>query len=94
MTLEDFCAQNNIQIQYYPFTTKIRGMCMKYDDGFIIAINPRFCDSTMKNTFIHEMIHIMHDHLYCEKDDFEKCEKEVENSIKTMKNQFDLNHMP
>jgi hypothetical protein len=67
---------------------------MKCDDGFIVAINPKFCNLTMNNTFMHELIHIMHDHLYCDKDDFEKCEKEVNNIIQDMKNQFDLNHIP
>lgn len=94
MTLEDFCAQNNISLQYYPFTTKIRGICVKCGDGFIVAINPKFCNLTMNNTFMHELIHIVHDHLYCDKDDFEKCEKEVNNIIQDMKNQFDLNHIP
>ena len=54
MTFEDFCALNNIIVVYHNFTTKIRGLCVKQDDYYIVAINPKFSTSSQKKTLQHE----------------------------------------
>ena len=50
MTFEDFCAINNIIVTYQNFTTHIRGLCIKHDNYFIVAINPRFNYGSQKKT--------------------------------------------
>lgn len=88
MTLEDFCGQNNISIIYHSFPTKIRGLCIKVDDGFVVAINPRFSSGSMKRTLMHEIMHIMKNHFCCESCEYEKCEKEIDNLLIDMKTQI------
>lgn len=85
MDFEDFCAQNNIVVKYYSFTTKVRGCCIKMDDCYLVAINPRFSNNSMKRTLIHEITHIMQDHLLCDQSEYEKCEEEIDRIISNMK---------
>lgn len=85
MDFEDFCAQNNIVVKYYSFTTKVRGCCIKMDDYYLVAINPRFSNNSMKRTLIHEITHIMQDHLLCDQSEYEKCEEEIDRIISNMK---------
>lgn len=89
MDFEDFCAQNNIVVKYYSFTTKVRGCCIKMDDYYLVAINPRFSNNSMKRTLIHEITHIMQDHLLCDQSEYEKCEEEVHRLIGNMIQQVD-----
>lgn len=81
MNFEDFCAQNNIIVKYYSFTTKVRGCCIKVDDYYIVAINPRFSNNSIKRTLIHEVMHIMQNHLLCDQSEYEQCEAEVHQLI-------------
>ena len=85
MSFEDFCAQNNIVVTYYSFSTKVRGCCMKIDDYYLVAVNPRFSNDSMKRTLIHEIMHIMEDHLLCDQSEYEKCEEEINRIIISMK---------
>lgn len=82
MTFEDFCALNNIIVVYHNFTTKIRGLCVKQDDYYIVAINPKFSGASQKKTLQHELIHIMQNHFYCDPCEVEECEKEINHIIK------------
>ena len=77
MNFEDFCRQNNIIVQFHNFTTKIRGFCMIEDDFYYIVINARICSMTQKKVVLHEMIHILEDHLHRDCGDVEECENEV-----------------
>lgn len=81
MTFEDFCTMNNIIVVYYNFTTKIRGLCVKDNDCYIVAINPRFSSGTQKKTLQHEIMHIMMNHFACDSCDIEQCEIEINNII-------------
>ena len=85
MNFEDFCSQNNIVVTYYSFTTKVRGCCIKMDDHYLVAVNPRFSADSMRRTLIHEIMHIMQDHLLCDQSEYEKCEEEIARIIKNMK---------
>lgn len=85
MNFEDFCSQNNIVVTYYSFTTKVRGCCIKMDDYYLVAVNPRFSTDSMKRTLIHEIMHIMQDHLLCDQSEYEKCEEEIARIINNMK---------
>lgn len=91
MLFEDFCSQNNIIVQYYEFTTKIRGLCVKRDDYYIVAINPKFCNSSQKKTLIHEVIHIMENHF--QHDNVEDCEIEVHNLIHKIRYEFEISEV-
>lgn len=82
MTFEDFCRQNNIVVQYHNFTTKIKGLCMKVDDYYIVAINPKFSYGSQKKTLIHEIIHVMQNHFQCDSCNVGDCEQEVQKMIK------------
>lgn len=86
MNFEDFCSQNNIVVTYYSFTTKVRGCCIKMDDYYLVAVNPRFSADSMRRTLIHEIMHIMQDHLLCDQSEYEKCEEEIARIINNMKN--------
>lgn len=85
MNFEDFCSQNNIVVTYYSFTTKVRGCCIKMDDYYLVAVNPRFSADSMRRTLIHEIMHIMQDHLLCDQSEYEKCEEEIARIINNMK---------
>lgn len=89
MKFEDFCSLNNIVVVYRNFTTKIRGLCIKQDDCYIVAINPRFNSISQKKTLQHEIMHIMQNHFYCDPHEIEECEKEIEHIIKIYKLYFD-----
>lgn len=77
MNFEDFCRQNNIIVQFHSFTTKVRGFCMIEDDYYYIVINSRICSMTQKKVVLHEMLHILNNHLQRDYGDVEECEKEV-----------------
>lgn len=65
MTLDSFCGQNNIQIFYVPFNTKIRGFTMPDGNcGTNIVINTSFCPESQKRTLEHELMHLVRNHLY------------------------------
>lgn len=89
MTFEDFCAINNIIVTYQNFTTNIRGLCIKVDDYFIVAINPRFSYGSQKKTLQHEIMHIMKNHFFCDPSEVEQCEQEIDHIIKEFKLYFD-----
>lgn len=91
MLFEDFCRQNNIIVHYYGFTTKIRGLCVKRDDYYIVAINPKFCYTSQKKTLIHEVIHIMENHF--QSDCIKDCEIEVQNLINKIKYEFETSEV-
>ena len=78
MSFEDFCAYHNIVVTYYNFTCKIRGLCIKDGDCYIVAINPKFCSGMQKKTFQHEVMHIMKNHFSCDPSDVEQCENEID----------------
>ena len=46
MTFEDFCAYHNIVVVNHNFSGKIRGLCIKEGDCYIVAINPKFCSGS------------------------------------------------
>ena len=48
------------------------------DDCYYIIINSRICSMTQKKVVLHEMLHILNDHLQRDYGDVEECEKEVE----------------
>lgn len=77
MTFEDFCAYHNIVVVHHNFSGKIRGLCIKEDDCYIVAINPKFCSGMQKKTFQHEVMHIMKNHFSCDPSDIEECEQEI-----------------
>ena len=89
MSFEDFCAYHNIVVTYFKFTTKIRGLCVKQDDFYIVAINPIFCSGMQKKTFQHEVIHIMQNHFSCDPDEVGQCEKEINEIINNYELNFD-----
>ena len=93
MTLEDFCAQNNIRIVYHNFTTKVKGLCMKVDDSYVVAINPRFSSESMKKTLLHEIMHIMKDHFYCDPAETEACEAEIHKIIGNIQDKIDQGYV-
>ena len=78
MNFEDFCRQNNIVVQFHNFTTKVRGFCFIEGEYYYIIINSRICSMTQKKVVLHEMLHILNDHLQRDYGDVEECEKEVE----------------
>lgn len=86
MTLDDFCAQNDICLVYRPMSTKVRGFCYKIDDIYVVILNPRH--SNLKKTLLHEIIHIMQDHFCC-CTNAEECEEEVHQLIGSMMQQVD-----
>lgn len=63
MSFEDYCAIHNINVIYFNFTSKIRGLCTVEDGEYLIAINPRFGSDSQRRTFEHELIHILESHL-------------------------------
>ena len=81
MEFEDFCNQNNIVVKYYNFSTKIRGLCVKQGDCFIVAINPKFSFGSQKKTLQHEIMHIMMNHFACDPCEIEQCEIEIRNIV-------------
>lgn len=78
MSFEDFCAYHNIVVVQHNFTTKIKGLCIKHDDCYIVAINPRFDFGSQRKTLQHEIMHIMKNHFYCDVSEVEQCENEIE----------------
>ena len=89
MSFEDFCAYHNIVVTYYNFTCKIRGLCIKQDDCYIVAINPKFCSGMQKKTFQHEIMHIMKNHFSCDLCEIENCENEIDKILNEYKLYFD-----
>lgn len=89
MTFDDFCIMNNIVVVYYNFTTKIRGLCVKDNDCYIVAINPRFSYGSQKKTLEHEIMHIMKNHFSCDPSEIDQCENEINNIINKYKLYFD-----
>ena len=81
MSFEDFCAYHNIVVTYYNFTCKIKGLCIKQDDYYIVAINPKFDYGSQRKTMQHEIMHIMQNHFYCDSSEIEKCEYEINTII-------------
>ncbi|WP_353957119.1 ImmA/IrrE family metallo-endopeptidase [uncultured Dubosiella sp.] len=63
MTFDDYCAIHNINVIYFNFTCRIRGLCTFRDGDYLIAINPRFASESQRKTFEHELIHILESHL-------------------------------
>lgn len=88
MTFEDFCAFHNIVVVYHNFSTKIRGLCIKQGDQYIVGINPKFCNGMQKKTFQHEIMHIMQNHFSCDPCDIDKCENEVDLLMKDYNSNF------
>ena len=79
MKFEDFCKQNNIVINYSPnLSTSIRGLCLKIEYTYVIAINTKFRPESQKKTLKHEIIHIMQNHFQYPPHESYKCEKEVQ----------------
>lgn len=89
MTFDDFCIMNNIVVVYHNFTTKIRGLCVKDNDYYIVAINPRFSYGSQKKTLEHEIMHILKNHFSCDPSEIDQCEKEINNIINQYKLYFD-----
>lgn len=88
MTLEEYCRENNVIICYFNFTTKIKGLCLKYEDYYYVAINPKYSNSSQIKTLKHEVIHIMENHFQCPQNDIEKCESDVHKIINDFKLEF------
>ncbi len=63
MSFEDYCAVNNINVMYFNFSCKIRGLCTMEDGAYLIAINPCFGSESQRRTFEHELIHVLESHL-------------------------------
>lgn len=63
MSFEDYCAFNNVNVIYFNFSSKIRGLCTVNDGSYLIAINPAFDSLSQRKTFEHEMIHVLENHL-------------------------------
>ncbi|EOS60945.1 hypothetical protein C815_00953 [Firmicutes bacterium M10-2] len=63
MSFEDYCALNNVNVIYFNFSSKIRGLCTVKDGAYLIAINPAFDSLSQRKTFEHEMIHVLEEHL-------------------------------
>lgn len=63
MTFEDYCAVYNINVIYFNFTCRIRGLCTFQDGDYLIAINPIFDSQSQKKTFEHEMLHVLENHV-------------------------------
>lgn len=82
MTFEDFCAINNIIVTYQNFTIHIKGLCIKHDNYFIVAINPRFSYGSQKKTLQHEIMHIMKNHFFCDPSEIDQCEQEIDHILK------------
>lgn len=89
MSFESFCRQNNIVVQHVELSTKVRGLCVKCEDYFIVAINPKFGSGSQKKTLQHEIIHIMENHFQCTSYEVEKCENEIKELINEMKYNFE-----
>lgn len=63
MSFEDYCAFYNVNVMYFNFSSKIRGLCTVKDGNYLIAINPCFGSESQRKTFEHELIHILESHL-------------------------------
>lgn len=89
MAFEDFCAMNNIVVVYHNFTTKIRGLCIKQGDCYIVAINPKFNYGMQHRTLQHEIMHIMMNHFECDPSEVDQCEIEINNIINEYRYYFE-----
>ncbi len=89
MSFESFCRQNNIIVQHVELSTKIRGLCVKYEDYYIVAINPKFCTGSQRKTLQHEIIHILENHFQCSPCESHECEKEIKTLINDIKYNFE-----
>lgn len=89
MIFEDFCQHNNIVIQYCNLTTKVKGLCMKLDDYYVVILNSRFSYESQRRTLEHEVIHVMENHFSYDCSSVNVCEEEVHRLIKEMKYHYE-----
>lgn len=89
MNFQEFCEKNNIVVNIITnIGTKIRGFC--YYDGFryIVILNNRFSSEQLKETVVHEVIHVMQNHFSRLNGTDEVCEKEVKDVLLKMRYAF------
>jgi len=89
----DFCASNNIVIKIEKnIGSTIRGFC--YYDGhyYNVVLNNRFSSSTMKATFIHELLHIFENHFSQDHFASEELERKTHLITRTLKTQIEKQH--
>lgn len=85
VSFEEFCYNHDIVITHHDkLTTKVRGFC--YYDGqyYNVVLNSRYSGEQLKQTTIHEIIHVLRDHFSCSIDDAWECERDVDAMIKVM----------
>lgn len=56
---------DNVFVHELQLPSKVKGLTIPDENGdFTIIINENLCPSSKRQTLIHELIHIKHDHFY------------------------------
>lgn len=79
---DSFCQEHDIILRISEnLGTKIRGFC--YYDGiyYYVILNNRFTYNQLRETTIHEIIHVLNNHFFCDVSYAEQCESEVHTII-------------
>lgn len=88
MNFEDFLKWHNITLRTVKLSCHIKGLA--YYDGmnYLILLNNQCSYNQMKITLIHELIHVLENHLVCYKGYEEKCEQETLYIIENIKSNY------
>lgn len=88
MDFEDFLRFHNINLNYVDIPSAVRGFAYYNGRSYLVAINSKYSREQNIKTTAHELIHIFKNHFFCQKEDEEECEEEVEQIIRDLKNKF------
>lgn len=88
MDFDDYLKNNNICLKICDLPTNIKGLAYYYSGKYLIAINSRCCDIQQHETFIHELIHILNNHLLYPKGEAKECEMKTKKILNEFRKEF------
>ncbi len=85
MSFEDFLMWHNISLKIVKLPSHIKGFAYYNGNNYLVLLNQACSHKQMQQTTIHELIHILENHLSCYKGYEEQCEKETHIILENVK---------
>lgn len=88
VNFEDFLKWHNITLRIVKLPCHIKGFAYYDGSNYLVLLNHGCSYYQMQTTLIHELIHVLENHLSCYKGYEDKCEKETHIIINNIKKEF------
>lgn len=85
MEFEEYLYCRNISLKLCNLPSNIKGFAYYYSGKYLIVINCKCGYWQQRESFVHELIHILDNHLVCQKGNAHDCEARTKIIISELK---------